>query len=43
MVIPVGEGDDQEMLLVTKNASGEIEKSEHGAFRFVPMLHTKER
>lgn len=41
MVIPVGEGEDQTMLLVTKNESGEVTKKEYGTFRFVPMLKDK--
>jgi len=41
MVIPVGEGDIQIMLLVVKNADGTIRREEHGTFRFVPMLKDK--
>lgn len=41
MVIPVGEGDLQEMLLVTKNAEGRVEQQKLGGFRFVPMLENK--
>jgi len=41
MVIPVGEGDEQIMLLVTKEPDGTIRKKEYGVFRFVPMLKDK--
>jgi protein-L-isoaspartate(D-aspartate) O-methyltransferase len=41
MVIPVGEGDEQIMLLVTKESDGTIRKKEYGVFRFVPMLKDK--
>jgi len=37
MVIPVGQGD-QKMTLVQKLRNGELKISEHGNFRFVPML-----
>lgn len=43
MVIPVGEGAEQKMLLAVKSANGEIDLSEHGDFRFVPMLNDKAR
>lgn len=38
MVIPVGEGDVQKMVLLTKNEKEEIQLEEYGDFRFVPML-----
>ena len=38
MVIPLGEGDIQEMILLTKSANGEISQRSFGKFRFVPML-----
>lgn len=41
MVIPVNEGEDQRMLHVTRDASGTVVVSEHGRFRFVPMLSDK--
>ena len=41
MVIPVGPDDVQIMTTVTRNADGSFRKSEHGAFRFVPMLEDK--
>ena len=38
MVIPIGEGKTQEMLLIRKHLNGEIEKEQLGVFSFVPML-----
>lgn len=38
MVIPLGEGADQEMILIQKDERGAITESQHGNFRFVPML-----
>lgn len=38
MVIPLGAGDQQDMLRITKLENGDIVKEQHGAFRFVPML-----
>lgn len=40
-MIPVGEGDVQKMILLTKTESGEIITEEKGDFRFVPMLENK--
>ena len=40
-VIPVGEGEVQKMILLTKNEAGEILTEEKGDFRFVPMLENK--
>lgn len=40
-VIPVGEGDVQKMILLTKTESGEAVTEEKGDFRFVPMLENK--
>lgn len=40
-VIPVGEGEVQKMILLTKSESGEITTEEKGDFRFVPMLENK--
>lgn len=42
MVIPVGEGADQEMLKIRKLHEGKYEETRHGDFRFVPMLPDKE-
>ncbi len=42
LVIPVGEGDTQEMTLITKDESGKLTKELHGLFRFVPMLGERE-
>ena len=41
MVIPVGEGDKQKMLRVTKDANGKVQEEEMGNFSFVPMLQGK--
>ncbi|MCB9169335.1 MAG: protein-L-isoaspartate(D-aspartate) O-methyltransferase [Flavobacteriales bacterium] len=42
LVIPVGEGDVQRMLVVTKDEAGISHQVDMGAFRFVPMLGEKE-
>jgi protein-L-isoaspartate(D-aspartate) O-methyltransferase len=42
LVVPLGEGDVQEMTKLVKNLDGTVEISNHGAFRFVPMLQDKE-
>ena len=42
MVIPVGEGDVQEMTTIIKSADGQIVKATHGKFKFVPMLGERE-
>ena len=41
MVIPVGEGDIQEMYLLEKKSNDEQKISNHGKFSFVPMLSDK--
>lgn len=38
IVIPVGEGDVQEMRVIEKGSSNELNVTTHGTFRFVPML-----
>lgn len=38
MVIPHGEGDEQTMLRLTKQADGSLRREAFGIFRFVPML-----
>lgn len=43
LVIPVGEGDTQTMLEITKVGDNEFTKVEHGSFSFVPMLADKNR
>ena len=40
-VIPVGEDGVQTMLLIEVTPSGEQERSEHGTFRFVPMVEQR--
>jgi protein-L-isoaspartate(D-aspartate) O-methyltransferase len=41
LVIPLGEGEVQTMLRLTKLPNGEIVEEKFGAFRFVPMLKEK--
>jgi len=41
LIIPVGEGDSQEMILLQKFSDGKIEKTNLGLFRFVPMVEKK--
>ena len=38
MVIPVGKGDTQKMLVIRRNAEGKVSQEEAGLFRFVPFL-----
>jgi protein-L-isoaspartate(D-aspartate) O-methyltransferase len=38
MVIPVGEGDEQKMLRITKLDAEQYKVEEFGTFKFVPML-----
>jgi protein-L-isoaspartate(D-aspartate) O-methyltransferase len=40
-VIPVGEGNDQEMVLIERLPAEEQRVTKHGKFRFVPMLEQK--
>ena len=41
LVIPLGGGDVQTMMRLTKLSDGEISKETFGAFRFVPLLKNK--
>jgi protein-L-isoaspartate(D-aspartate) O-methyltransferase len=41
MIIPIGEGDEQVMTLVSRKSGTVFEKRELGKFRFVPMLNDK--
>jgi protein-L-isoaspartate(D-aspartate) O-methyltransferase len=41
LVIPLGEGEEQVMNLITKKSSSEFEKQAFGKFKFVPMLQNK--
>jgi protein-L-isoaspartate(D-aspartate) O-methyltransferase len=41
VIIPVGEGDVQEMILILKDSEGKISKEIKGDFKFVPMLKDK--
>lgn len=38
MVVPVGIGDVQKMMLIVKNEDGSYFEEDHGEFMFVPML-----
>lgn len=42
LVAPEGSGDAQTMVLIGKREDGELVKSRHGSFAFVPMLPGKE-
>jgi protein-L-isoaspartate(D-aspartate) O-methyltransferase len=41
MVIPIGEGEEQEMKLITKTGENTFETEDFGVFKFVPMLEKK--
>lgn len=41
LIIPLGEGEEQIMNLITKKTSTEFEKQTFGKFKFVPMLQNK--
>lgn len=41
LVVPVGAGEVQTMLVVEKRVDGSLLRSEHGRFRFVPMLESR--
>lgn len=41
MVIPVGKGSIQEMILIEKKSLSEFIQTRHGLFRFVPLLTDK--
>jgi protein-L-isoaspartate(D-aspartate) O-methyltransferase len=43
LVIPVGEGGVQEMVLIEKLSETEYRQTTHGMFRFVPMLTEKNK
>lgn len=43
LVIPVGEGEVQQMTLVVRTSEKEFEKTVYGDFSFVPMLPQKSR
>ncbi len=42
-VVPVGEGDTQRMLKITKDKQGNITETETGDFSFVPMLQGRNK
>jgi len=41
LIIPVGEGKDQEMLKIVKLPDGDVDIQHFGTFSFVPMLENK--
>ena len=41
VVLPIGAGDVQTMVVLQRRADGGFDRSEHGRFRFVPMLNNK--
>ncbi|TSA28353.1 MAG: protein-L-isoaspartate(D-aspartate) O-methyltransferase, partial [Bacteroidetes bacterium] len=43
MVIPLGADTIQTMTVVVKNSDGGYSRSEHGTFRFVPMLKDRQK
>ncbi len=42
MIIPIGDGEVQDMILVHKSPDGQIVTESYGKFRFVPMLGERE-
>ncbi len=42
MVVPVGDGKSQKMLLIEKKGDNDFKESYHGEFSFVPMLEDKQ-
>jgi len=43
LVIPIGKGQVQEMILIEKITASEYKQTRHGMFRFVPMLEEKNK
>ncbi len=43
LIIPVGEGDTQEMILIERVSESEFRQTPHGMFRFVPLLAEKNK
>lgn len=41
MIMPFGEGKEQEMMVIRENESGEFVSQVHGKFSFVPMLEKR--
>ena len=41
LIIPLGEGEEQVMNMITKKSGSEFEKQAFGKFKFVPMLQNK--
>lgn len=42
LVVPIGEGETQIMHRIEKMPDGSLDRSEHGQYRFVPMLQNKQ-
>ena len=42
MIIPIGDCEIQDMILVHKDTDGQVVTKSHGKFRFVPMLGERE-
>jgi protein-L-isoaspartate(D-aspartate) O-methyltransferase len=43
LVIPFGEGEMQEMMVIYEDAEGQFINEKHGTFSFVPMLENKNK
>lgn len=41
MIIPIGEGAEQQMKRITKDENGELREEDFGVFKFVPMLEDR--
>jgi len=41
MIIPIGEGAEQQMKRITKNSETDLTEEDFGVFKFVPMLENK--
>jgi protein-L-isoaspartate(D-aspartate) O-methyltransferase len=41
MIIPIGEGEEQQMKRIIKLSETDLEEEDYGVFRFVPMLENK--
>jgi protein-L-isoaspartate(D-aspartate) O-methyltransferase len=41
LVMPFGEGREQEMMVIRESSTGEFESEVHGKFSFVPMLEKR--
>lgn len=41
MIIPIGEGEEQQMKRITKTEEGDLREEDFGVFKFVPMLEDR--